>query len=102
WSYNSYSGILSLPKLHEYDQIETRLSDAELDMVPLPEYHIAWVPTEHGDTATVQGAKDAAFIAASREIIPELLYEIDALRRELEAQHILWLENREDNQRLQA
>ena len=72
WAYNSYSLVSSVPKMRE--------AEAILDAIPEdapdeaygngPEYRVCWVPTIAGDTATDQGSKDAAFIAAARTALP--------------------------------
>lgn len=43
---------------------------------------VCWVPVRAGDTATVQGAADAAFIAAAPTDLRDLLREVRRLRGE--------------------
>jgi hypothetical protein len=80
WVFNSYSGVYSAPRSRERHEAEDMIPlDAPDDAYDaLPEALIASVPVQMGDTATTQGARDAALIAAARTAIPELCDEVEA------------------------
>ena len=84
WFYNSYGSVMAVPLVEEYNRLEGEIPSDAPDSDPrwdaLPEPSVAYVPVVAGDTATEQGAKDAAFIAEARTAIPELVAEIERLR----------------------
>jgi hypothetical protein len=91
WFYNSYAGVFSEPLSLRYMQMEVEL-DARLkaearestddDFAAFPDSLVCGVPVVGGDTATGQGRRDAAFIAAARGAVPKLLALVDGLMRE--------------------
>ena len=82
WFYNSYSGVFSEPVSREYDAaVEALPDDAPAEAFDgLVEPCCAHVPVVGGDTATAQGARDAALIAAYRTAAPLLAAECERLR----------------------
>ena len=82
WFYNSYSGVFSEPVSREYDvAVEALPDDAPAEAFDgLVEPCCAHVPVVGGDTATAQGARDAALIAAYRTAAPLLADECERLR----------------------
>jgi hypothetical protein len=84
WEFNSYSTVVSVPQAQDYVRLEQTGWDQ------LPEFHVCYVPSHRGDTATAQGARDAAFIAAAREAVPELVAEVRRLRAVLQQELREW------------
>ena len=82
WFYNSYSGVFSEPVSREYDvAVEALPDDAPAEAFDgLVEPCCAHVPVVGGDTATAQGARDAALIAAYRTAAPLLAAECSRLQ----------------------
>ena len=82
WFYNSYSGVFSEPVSREYDvAVDALPDDAPAEAFDgLVEPCCAHVPVVGGDTATAQGARDAALIAAYRTAAPLLAAECSRLQ----------------------
>lgn len=82
WFYNNYSGVFSEPVSREYDvAVEALPDDAPAEAFDgLVEPCCAHVPVIGGDTATAQGARDAALIAAYRTAAPLLADECERLQ----------------------
>lgn len=80
WFFNSYSTLFSAPLSKVHCEIEAKIPDDAPDEAydVLPETRTAFVPTIAGDTATAQGRRDAALIAAARNALAPLLDALDA------------------------
>ena len=73
WAFNSYSTVLSAPRVQEYEIDDT------------VETNVCVVPREgRGDLGTPQGQKDGDLIAAMRNALPELIAELRELRADRE------------------
>ena len=106
WFYNSYSGVFSEPVSREYDAAVEALPDDAPDEAfgGLVEPCCAHVPVVGGDTATAQGAHDAALIAAYRTAAPLLADECSRLQAEvaqLRAERDMPCAHRLEEERLQ-
>lgn len=81
----AYSAIWSIPLQQEYDRLEQLIPDDAPDEDPrwkeLPEARLAYLPTVAGDTPTIQGARDAEFIAESKSDIKNLINYIEWLEK---------------------
>jgi hypothetical protein len=102
WFYNSYSGVFSEPVSREYDvAVEALPDDAPAEAFDgLVEPCCAHVPVVGGDTATAQGARDAALIAEYRTAAPLLAAECERLQLDnarLDDSILTELENRDNN-----
>ena len=91
WFFNSYSAVMSSPRLGEYNDAESLIPEDAPDEAydGLPEFVVARVPVAGGDTATRQGATDAALIVAAVNHLPALVSALRAvadLADELEAE----------------
>jgi len=106
WFYNSYSGVFSEPVSREYDAaVEALPDDAPAEAFDgLVEPCCAHVPVVGGDTATAQGARDAALIAEYRTAAPLLADECSRLQAEvtqLRAERDMPCAHRLEEERLQ-
>ena len=106
WFYNSYSGVFSEPVSREYDvAVEALPDDAPAEAFGgLVEPCCAHVPVVGGDTATAQGARDAALIAEYRTAAPLLADECSRLQAEvtqLRAERDMPCAHRLEEERLQ-
>ena len=89
WFYNSYNGIYSAPLQERFNELESAIPEDAPDEAydVLPQTRVASVPVRAGDTATTQGEKDAAFIAAAPDDLAYLLDYVAKVEAERDAEN---------------
>jgi hypothetical protein len=100
----AYSAVHAEPLTDEYHRIEKTIPVDAPDEAygALPDTAVAFVPVAGGDTPTIQGGKDGAFIAAARDAVPALVAEVRQLRVQRSAWHATADALRAENERLRA